>query len=63
MIEEGYEINIKEEEIELKGNSEKGLFYAIITLGQILGERAEESKKNGKLEIECMEIKDEPRFW
>ena len=51
---QGYRISINQDEILIIGQSEKGLFYGLLTLIQII----EQSKGN----IPCLEIEDWPDF-
>lgn len=69
--EEGYELSVTSDKILAKAKTEKGLFYAVQTLRQLLptevsGQAKEiESQtviKNIAWKIPAVEIKDEPRF-
>ena len=57
---EGYHLKIAEDHISIEGGSPAGIFYGIQTLRQLLPHKPEDYK--GKLFIQCIEIKDEPRF-
>ncbi|MCX7727189.1 MAG: beta-N-acetylhexosaminidase, partial [Chitinispirillaceae bacterium] len=51
---DSYNIIVKEREIDIKGGSERGIYYAIQTLSQLISE-------NDNI-LPCIEIKDEPEF-
>ena len=52
---EGYWLEVKSSQINIKANGTQGLFYGIQTLLQLL-------PQNGNNKIPCVEITDEPRF-
>jgi len=54
---EGYTLNITDHQIQLTGKDETGLFYSLMTLGQLL-EDAEEQKSN----LPICYIEDEPKL-
>ena len=54
--EEGYTLNIVSNEITITGSSEKGIFYGIQTLRQLI------NKENDRIFAEGVEIRDKPRF-
>lgn len=56
--EEGYLLSITPKEILIEAKSQKGAFYAVQTLLQLIPIKAEEKA----ITIQCLEIKDEPRF-
>lgn len=56
--EEGYTIAVRPDEIVVKANTSKGLFYAVQSLIQALPF----VRTNDVVQIPCMEIKDYPRF-
>ncbi len=55
---EAYELCVSEDEIEIKASGEKGLFYGIQTLKQLVNEYFVDKKA----EIPCAIITDAPRF-
>jgi hexosaminidase len=59
---EGYFLRILEDAIDICAKTEQGLFYGVQTLRQILPEQIEETGVNRRIEIDCMVIKDSPRF-
>lgn len=56
--EEGYVLSISPEQILIEVRSKKGAFYAVQSLRQLLPIESE----GKKIAIQCLEIKDEPRF-
>lgn len=56
--EEGYLLSITPKKILIEAKSQKGAFYAVQTLLQLIPIKAEEKA----ITIQCLEIKDEPRF-
>lgn len=61
---EGYVLNVSATNISVKANDERGLFYAIQTIFQMLPSDASALKavKNVEWSIPCAEITDYPRF-
>ncbi|MDD7913092.1 beta-N-acetylhexosaminidase [Polaribacter ponticola] len=58
---EGYQLTISTSEITIAAKSQKGAFYAFQTIRQLLPSDFEASKEN-EFAIQCLEIKDAPRF-
>jgi hexosaminidase len=58
---EGYNLTINLDNIEIKAKDLKGAFYAIQTLRQLIPHKNEKSKGNS-IEIPCAKIVDSPRF-
>lgn len=54
---EGYEINITSKKIVVEANADKGLFWAVQSLRQLLP-----IEKNGSVNLPVLLIKDEPRY-
>ena len=52
--EEGYKLNIQENQIVLEANTIQGLFYGVQTLRQIMNDN--------KYNLPCVEIEDVPRY-
>lgn len=63
---EAYELEIDENQIVLQANSKKGIFYGIQTLLQLAGadiyRRFDPNINEYKKRIQCLKIKDKPRF-
>lgn len=61
---EAYHLSINEEKIELNATTEKGIFYGIQTIIQLISQNNLSSNKNEEifLKLNCVEIKDVPRF-
>ena len=59
---QGYEINIDENNINIKGASEAGVFYGVQTLRQLLPPYLENSNISGDISLKCLTIKDNPQF-
>ncbi len=61
---EAYHLTINEDKIELIAPSEKGIFYGIQTLIQLISQKELLLKKNEEvfLRLKCVEIQDAPRF-
>ena len=55
---EGYMLKVDPKEITITASKPNGLFYGMQTLKQMLPVET----TNGKLEINCVDIKDQPRF-
>ncbi len=53
--EEGYELNVSEDEIKIVASHPKGIFYGLMTVWQ-------ELKLSGSKKVPCGIVKDEPRF-
>lgn len=62
LSEEGYELNISENSVELKANTPEGLFRGSQTLVQMLLPYKNLELTNYQIEIPAVEIKDYPRF-
>ena len=58
-LSEGYELKISPNKIHVTGNDEKGLFYGIQSLIQLL---QHQPLSNGSISIPCQTITDQPRF-
>jgi len=58
-LSEGYELKITTNKIYITGNDEKGLFYGMQSLIQLL---QHQPLTNGSITIPCQTIKDQPRF-
>ena len=60
---EGYILEITPERIEIRANSDKGAFYAVQTIRQLLPVDLE-AKNNSEKEfvIQCLKIEDKPKF-
>ena len=56
--EEGYSLKITENKIFIKARSEKGAFYAVQSLLQLLPVKTDKKQ----IAIQCLEIKDAPQF-
>lgn len=60
---EGYHLKVSEEEIVIKASTDAGAFYAVQTLRQLLPVGFENGTfQEPKVAIQCLTIKDEPRF-
>ncbi len=57
---EGYVLKVTENGITIEGGSPSGVFYGIQTLRQLLPHQT--GKAKAKLQVQSIEIKDEPRF-
>ena len=55
---EGYELKVEKNDITIRAKNSKGAFYAVQSLLQLLPIQT----KSNSIEIQCLEIKDEPRF-
>lgn len=62
--EEGYTLSINRNNINIKASTQKGVFYALQTLRQMLPVEIESKQPVNvtKWEVPCAEIKDNPRF-
>ena len=61
--EEGYEIEVDDRQISLSAATEKGMFYAIQTIFQLLPAEIESAKPlKMKLSVPAVKITDHPRF-
>ncbi|AOW22010.1 beta-N-acetylglucosaminidase [Urechidicola croceus] len=61
--EEGYQLSIKHDAITISGKTEKGIFYGIQSLRQLLPAKIEETKNSlNKLIVPSVEISDSPRY-
>ena len=58
-LSEGYELKITTNKIYLTGNDEKGLFYGMQSLIQLL---QHQTLTNGSITLPCQTITDQPRF-
>lgn len=56
--EEGYHLEISKNQIKISANSSKGAFYAVQSLFQLFPSKT----KSKSISIQCLEIKDEPKF-
>ncbi len=60
---EAYQLNISSSTIQIRAGSEKGAFYAVQTLRQLIPAEFENgSFKNSSVAIACQTIEDEPQF-
>ncbi len=60
---EGYSLLVSTERIEVRANATQGLFYGLMTLLQLLPPEIEgEAGRLNNLNIQCLQIKDFPRF-
>lgn len=60
--EEGYELHVSYDKIEIIGKNGKGVFYGIQTLRQLMPLEGTSSDNNNELTIPAVVIKDSPRF-
>ena len=62
--EEGYRLRVKENYVEISGNTAAGVFYGVQTLRQLLPVRIEHKTKVSGIDwtVACCEIEDTPRF-
>ncbi|MGB1039754.1 MAG: beta-N-acetylhexosaminidase, partial [Flavobacteriales bacterium] len=61
--EEGYKLLVSPNKIKIKASSNKGAFYAIQTLRQLLPPSFENSSYSNKsVAIQCLRIQDKPKF-
>ena len=56
---EGYHLSVSENKITVEAKTEKGAFYAVQTLIQLI---SSDAKSEGVIKIPCVEIKDQPQF-
>jgi hexosaminidase len=61
---EGYHLNIDKNNINLSASNERGIFYGIQTILQLIYQSNHESVEREKehLKLNCVEIRDSPRF-
>jgi len=59
--EEGYEMNITPDQIEVSASTSTGVFYAIQSLKTLIPATAF-AQPQKEIQLPCLEIKDEPRF-
>ncbi len=59
---EGYNLNISNDKVVLKGKSKKGIFYGIQTLRQLLQSNNKSTEAKPSLYFPCTLINDQPQF-